>query len=185
MIGSPLNRIGRFLAWLLSNALLAAVLYFAIGQDVEGAKRVAVFAIWLEVIASLFLLSNDVLQSLNKKSRPAVPSWVSMGVNMGVVFVLIWHGWVITGIAYCVHTILVQRRYESTISMADVFNEWVRRYSENPDEFSECLDATGKPFEDYGSNCEAYYQKIFKDMNKPDGLVQKPGPWPLHASANN
>lgn len=43
---------------------------------------------------------------------------------------------------------------------AKVFNEWVRRYSENPKEFSELLDANGKPFSDYGENAAAYFEKL-------------------------
>ena len=48
--------------------------------------------------------------------------------------------------------------------MAAIFNEWARRYAENPDEFDSILDANGKPVEDYGQRCALYFDQIAQDM---------------------
>lgn len=48
--------------------------------------------------------------------------------------------------------------------LAAIFNEWNRRYSENPDEFSNSLDENGKPIEDYGENCAAYFLKLEEEI---------------------
>ena len=44
--------------------------------------------------------------------------------------------------------------------MAAIFNEWARRYAENPNEFSPVLDADGNPVADYGQNCAIYFDQI-------------------------
>jgi excisionase family DNA binding protein len=51
------------------------------------------------------------------------------------------------------------------IRMAAIFNEWARRYSENPDEFGEVFDGDGNPLEDYGKCCAAYFRKIASDLD--------------------
>lgn len=58
--------------------------------------------------------------------------------------------------------------------MTAIFNEWARRYAENPDEFGAILDADGKPVEDYGQQCALYFEKIADEMDA-DG--QLPRPW--------
>ena len=67
--------------------------------------------------------------------------------------------------------------------MAAIFNEWARRYAENPDDFGEIIDADGKPVEDYGQRSALYFEKIADEMDAAGqlprpGMVPKPGPWP-------
>lgn len=54
-----------------------------------------------------------------------------------------------------------------------IFNEWARRYAENPDEFGAILDADRKPVEDYGQRCAIYFTEIAKDMDAK-GLLPIP-----------
>lgn len=67
--------------------------------------------------------------------------------------------------------------------MAAIFNEWARRYAENPDEFGAIFDADGKPVEDYGQWCALYFDEIARDMDAKGllpipGKVPAPTPWP-------
>ena len=67
--------------------------------------------------------------------------------------------------------------------MAAIFNEWARRYAENPDDFGEILDADGKPVEDYGQRSALYFEKIADEMDAAGqlprpGMAPKPEPWP-------
>lgn len=57
--------------------------------------------------------------------------------------------------------------------MTAIFNEWARRYAANPDEFSDILDADGKPVEDYGQCCTIYFEKIADEMTQA-GLLTLP-----------
>lgn len=49
--------------------------------------------------------------------------------------------------------------------MAAVFNEWARRFAENPDEFAEILDADGKADASYGDCAAHYFNKIAEEMD--------------------
>lgn len=50
--------------------------------------------------------------------------------------------------------------------LADIFNEWNKRYSENPDDFKNNLNKDGKPLEDYGECCADYFEKLAKKFNE-------------------
>ena len=57
--------------------------------------------------------------------------------------------------------------------MTAIFNEWARRYAENPDDFGAILDADGKPVDDYGQQCALYFEKIADEMDAA-GLLPHP-----------
>jgi hypothetical protein len=179
----PLQRIGRILGWFIGSALLVSMLYLGIIQGMEGAVRVASFLIWMTFVFSLFMLSNEFVQVINKMGRPPMPRWVDVAFDLTLVMFLLWHGWVFSGVAYFIHIMLFQRRYEDLASMADVFNEWARQYAENPEAFTNCLDADGKPLTDYGARCEVFFQQVLKGLNERGGLVPKHFPQPSPASA--
>ena len=45
-----------------------------------------------------------------------------------------------------------------------IFNEWNKRYSENPSGFTEQLDTNGNPISDYGESCAVYFQKLSNEL---------------------
>ena len=54
-----------------------------------------------------------------------------------------------------------------------IFNEWAKRYAEDPGLFSEILDENGVPIDDYGEECAIYFTSIEKDMIGK-GILPKP-----------
>jgi len=56
--------------------------------------------------------------------------------------------------------------------LAAIFNEWARRYAENPEEFSAILDEHGEALEDYGERCAVYFQMLMHDVEQ----VNAPNP---------
>lgn len=52
----------------------------------------------------------------------------------------------------------------TTQRLAILFNEWARRYAENPSEFSKILDENGNPVKDYGESCALYLQKLQEEL---------------------
>jgi hypothetical protein len=58
--------------------------------------------------------------------------------------------------------------------MAAIFNEWAKRYSENPDQFDEILDSNGKPVTDYGERAANYFTKLAQEMDAADKLPKPP-----------
>lgn len=49
--------------------------------------------------------------------------------------------------------------------MSRIFNEWAKRYAENPDEFSDILNEDGTPLADYGDACALYFEKIANELD--------------------
>ena len=54
--------------------------------------------------------------------------------------------------------------------MAKIFNEWAKRYSENPDEFDDILDEDGNPVSDYGENCALYFEQLANELDAQNVL---------------
>lgn len=48
--------------------------------------------------------------------------------------------------------------------LARVFNEWARRYAEDPESFADILDAEGKPLTDYGEWSAEYFTQIADEL---------------------
>ncbi len=63
-------------------------------------------------------------------------------------------------------TLATQRR------MRMIFDEWARRYAEDPNEFDGILGKDGKPVEGYGEGCAIYFAKIAGEMDVR-GLLPK------------
>ena len=57
--------------------------------------------------------------------------------------------------------------------MTLIFNEWAKRYADNPDEFGAILDADGRPVIDYGQSCTLYFERIADEMDA-SGDLPKP-----------
>ena len=49
-------------------------------------------------------------------------------------------------------------------TLAVIFDEWAKRYANNPEAFSTVLDSAGNPIEDYGRACAAYFVQIEKEL---------------------
>jgi len=65
--------------------------------------------------------------------------------------------------------------------MAAIFNEWIRRYEKNTDEFDSLLDSNGKAPIDYGNRCAIYFHKIAAEMDANDQLPK----FVKHGCGNN
>jgi hypothetical protein len=53
-------------------------------------------------------------------------------------------------------------------NMALVFDEWAKRYSENPDSFTGVLDENGSPIEGYGNMCAAFFTQLNEEMKSAE-----------------
>jgi hypothetical protein len=57
--------------------------------------------------------------------------------------------------------------------MAIIFNEWNRRYCENPDDFGDNFDLDGNPNKDYGECCADYFTEIADELDEKN-LLPRP-----------
>lgn len=55
--------------------------------------------------------------------------------------------------------------FVSKTHMAAVFDEWLRRYTENPDAFDDWFDENGEPAAEYGKRCAEYFQEVADDLS--------------------
>lgn len=61
---------------------------------------------------------------------------------------------------------LTPARIEVNIDhLATAFNEWARRYADNPDEFGEILGDDGRPVADYGQRCAVYLSRLLVELS--------------------
>lgn len=61
------------------------------------------------------------------------------------------------------NTITMQR-------MTAIFNEWAKRFADDPNAFGAILDANGRPVSDYGECCAIYFTRIAGEMDSADLL---------------
>jgi hypothetical protein len=95
----------RALMWIVVNGIFAAFLYFGYVEEVENARRVTDFMVWLLAIFSLALFSKEIAQKFKEKGR-SVPAWIGGTFDITVIIALVWYGAIFTASAYTLHTIL-------------------------------------------------------------------------------
>lgn len=98
--------IKRFIKWAAVNAALAWLLYLGLVENVDGARYVALFVIWLGNVAAFLALNSETRQCLAAEGR-AVPEWLSWLAAGGITGALVWHGYFVTGAFYLVASAIV------------------------------------------------------------------------------
>lgn len=53
-----------------------------------------------------------------------------------------------------------------------IFNEWARRYADDPDSFGPILDADGRPVTDYGEQCAVYFERIGNELDAANNMTK-------------
>lgn len=96
----------RLVRYIMLNGLLAASLWFGIVEHVEGAAIVAMVLAWFTSVTSLFMLHKDVIAVIRKRGK-TVPVPVDHAFDVAVVGFMLWGGWIITGIAYAFHILMI------------------------------------------------------------------------------
>ncbi len=92
----------RALKWVLMNGVFAALLWAAVAHGVEGAQNIVVVAVWLLLLMTPLMWTADMQKTLAERGR-AVPAWLDGLFDVALVAVLLWHGWMFTGVAYLLH----------------------------------------------------------------------------------
>lgn len=99
--------------YLIGNATLGLCLWLGIIGGIEGATRLALVVAWYHIAVSLFVNNEQVIaKMISRRFTPAVPQWIDVPYHVLIAGFMIWHGWMVTGIAYVLHTILIATAYE-------------------------------------------------------------------------
>ena len=92
----------RALKWVLINSAFSGLLWFAVARGVEGAQNIVLALVWLLLLMTPLMWTADMQKTLAERGRP-IPAWVDHTFDLAIVAVLLWHGWMATGIAYLLH----------------------------------------------------------------------------------
>jgi hypothetical protein len=91
--------------WIVFNGVFLTLIWFGFFEGVEGAKNIALFMVWLTIaITSAALLNDDILKGAASKRTVPIP--LSCATYAIATSILVWHGYIITGVIYFISTIL-------------------------------------------------------------------------------
>ena len=109
-----MNRLTAVMKWIAMNALMAAALWWGLVEGVAGAKNVGLAMVWWVVVCSLATTGTEFRKELAKKEMfPSVPRWIDGGFDIAIAVLLLWHGLMITGIAYAISGVLNSAMYSA------------------------------------------------------------------------
>ncbi len=103
----------KVLKWAAINGFIFYCLCFGLFNEVEGLINIAIFAIWVTIVASPFYTNKDVIKRMAERGR-SVPSWVDISFDMSVILVLCYHGWFITSAFLLMSTALQQNGWDES-----------------------------------------------------------------------
>ncbi len=89
------------ITWVAYWSVLGMAFGAGFGADIEGARNVATFAVFTLAALASFGLHVDTVKSL--ASQPEPPEWrvqANIGLQIGVLGVLVWHGAMFAGAAW-------------------------------------------------------------------------------------
>lgn len=87
--------------WLLYWSAIITLVVFGFAGDIEGARNMATFAVFTLAVLAPFGLHVVTVKQL--ASQPEPPEWrtqANIGLQLGVLGVLVWHGAMFTGAAW-------------------------------------------------------------------------------------
>lgn len=97
----------RRVKWFLFNAVFFALLWAAVVEQIAGAKNIVLVVIWFFVLLTPLFFNKEIKKKLSEKGR-SVPAWLDGSSDVAVVGLLLWNGWMVTGVAYLLHLFFIQ-----------------------------------------------------------------------------
>lgn len=101
--------------WAVTNAAMAALIYFGLYKGIDGAQNVLLFWVWLTLPMALTLISDDSKEVLRKRGR-AVPAGIDAVLDIAAIAALLWFGWMWTAAAYTLANIIAHGAMEDAIN---------------------------------------------------------------------
>lgn len=98
------------LGWLVPNGIFAWLLWFGLVEGNTTAASFAIAIVWFTFVIALLstrgvaYVAMRMKYAAQKKAGIATPRWLDMLFDVGVIGVLMSTGWIISGLAYAVHT---------------------------------------------------------------------------------
>lgn len=99
--------------WLVLNSAFAYAIWMAFWQDSENAARVVMFIAWVTIISALLVAFTPEAVALTRQRGRSVPFVFDWLFDFAVMCILVWFGWVITGVFYAIQIACVSYIYDS------------------------------------------------------------------------
>lgn len=97
--------------YFIVNGLYLAILWGGFVEGVKGLENIGIFSTWaLAVITALEWLGVIAMTRLEAYESllrlKAIPRWLDISYDLGILLLLTWHGAFVTAIAYLIHIFL-------------------------------------------------------------------------------
>jgi len=99
-------RMVKILKWIIFHALMMACLYWGMFRDVEWARNIVVFMVWLNLFVVLLVLSIKDCRVKMRDERGNIPQWAHIAYDVVTIVILAAFGWFVTAAAYAVSSFL-------------------------------------------------------------------------------
>ena len=104
MIKRGLKRFG----WV---AISYALVWFGVIQENAGAANLFIFMVWVSFASVLICIwSTESIERLKQKGTP-LPQPISRILNLGMLIILVWHGWWVVSFIYTTTWVLCEGIY--------------------------------------------------------------------------
>ena len=111
------SKLKRQVRWIITNATLCILAYLAIDKEIIGAEYLFLFLIWLNLIASVFIVSLIRLIIEVKEAKEAkgeslklypyvMGAYISAVIDALLIGYLVWNGWIGSGIIIIISSVL-------------------------------------------------------------------------------
>jgi len=95
------------------NFGFAICIFYGIYGDNEGARNIALTYSWFVFTASLLMFSDVVVKAVKDgKPTTSINRNIDILFDISVVISFVYAGWIVTGIFYLIHMLLIQSRYD-------------------------------------------------------------------------
>ena len=100
--------------WWFVHALHWAILYGAFAAQVDGARYVLKFLVWVMAPLSLFLLADKAAADAAKKPRQVARGWLSWLQAWVTLGLLVWGGHIASGLAWGLVMLMIAVHRDAT-----------------------------------------------------------------------
>lgn len=97
--------------WAISNSIFALALYFGVWLDISLVGYLIVFFVWLTLAFYLIVLYSG---DKNKVRESAVPAYIDLVFDIGILAILVISDWYLTATAYALSAIVLAITYRNS-----------------------------------------------------------------------
>lgn len=111
---------------IIFQVVFISCFYIGFFENVEGARNVSLFYIWLMIVATFVSASNkktheEQVKEANK--RGVIPAWAHISIQCFVIFGLLWNAWWITAVVFLIAVGLIHNEWEKETKLRETLKQ--------------------------------------------------------------